>query len=123
MDINLAQERVAGVNESMWCVRGNDDDTARFHFALFISDRDGAAAFEGECDFDVGMFMQRRALPGLGVDDVGREGRALGFADELIRHSNKRQLIEIDKAHGGNLRKTLRNSRVNFEATSRVRLV
>ena len=48
MDINLAQERVAGVNESMRCVHRNDDDAARFHFPLFISDRDGGAAFEGD---------------------------------------------------------------------------
>jgi hypothetical protein len=62
--------------------------------------------------------MQRRALPGLGLDDVGRERRALsltrdrpithrfpsGFAVypaasrhavfTVIRHSNKRQLLE-----------------------------
>jgi len=106
MDINLAQERVAGVNESMRCVRRNDDDAPRFHLALFISDRDCSAAFERECDLDVRMLMQRRALSGLGFDDVGREGCALRFADELIRHSNKRQLLETDEAHGGNLRQS-----------------
>jgi len=81
-------------------VRRNDDDAACFYLALFVSDRDGGTAFEGKCDFDIRMLMQRRALPGLGLDDVGREGRALSFANELIRHSNKRQLLEIDKAHG-----------------------
>src|ERR1700736_2300982 len=79
--------------------RRNDNDAARFHFAPFVSDRDGGAAFECESDFDIRMFMQRRTLPGLGLDDVGREGRALSFADKLIGHSNKWQLLEIDEAH------------------------
>ena len=86
-------------NESMRRVRWNDHNAARFHFTLFVSDRDGGAAFEGECDFDVRMRVQRRALPGPGVDDVGGERRALILADELMRHSNKRQLFEIDEAH------------------------
>ena len=100
MDIQLAQDRGAGVNEPMRRVRRNDDNAARFYLALFVTDRDGGSAFESECDFDVGMFVQRRALPGLGLDDVGREGRAVFFADEIKRHSNKRQLLEIDEAHG-----------------------
>lgn len=110
MDIQLAQDRGAGVNEPMRRVRRNDDNAARFYLALFITDRDGASAFKSECDFDVGMFVQRRALPGLGLDDVGGEGCAVSFADELIRHPDKRQLLEIDKAHGGNLQERLRNS-------------
>ena len=57
VDVDLAQERVAGVNESMRNVRRNDDDAARFHLALFVSDRDGGGAFECECDFDVRMLM------------------------------------------------------------------
>ena len=57
MDVNLTQERIAGVNESMRNVCRNDNDAARFHLALFISDRNGGAAFEGERDFDVRMFM------------------------------------------------------------------
>ena len=57
MDVNLAQERVAGVYESMRCVRRNDDDAAGFHLALFVSDRDCGSAFDGECDFDVRMLM------------------------------------------------------------------
>jgi hypothetical protein len=118
MHINLPEHSIAGVNESMRCFRRNDDDAACFHFALFISDRDGGAAFKRECDFHVGMRMQRRPLPGPGLDDVGRKGRALNFADELMRHSNKRQLIEIDEAHAGNLRETLRSSGANFERTT-----
>jgi hypothetical protein len=118
VDIDLAQDRVAGVNESMRCVCWNNDDAARQHLALFISHCDGGAAFEGKCDLDVRMRMQMRALPGPGLDDVGGQGRALSFADELIRHSNKRQLLEIDEAHGGNLRESPRSSRVNFEVTN-----
>jgi hypothetical protein len=83
----------------MRCVRRNNGNAARFHLALFVSDGDRRAAFECESDFDIRMFMQRRTLPGLGLDDVGREGRALSFADKLIGHSNKWQLLEIDEAH------------------------
>jgi hypothetical protein len=104
VDINLTQERVAGVNESMRRIRRNDDDAARFHLALFITDGDGGAAFEGKCDFNVGMFMQGWTLSGLRLDDVGRERGAVFFADEIKRHSNKRQLLEINEAHGANLR-------------------
>jgi hypothetical protein len=57
VDVNLAQERITGVNEPMRCVRRNDDDAARFYLALLISDRDGGAAFDGECDLDVRMLM------------------------------------------------------------------
>jgi hypothetical protein len=38
-------------------------------------------------------------LPGLGGDDVGRERRALLFAYEFIRHSDKRQLLEVHETH------------------------
>jgi hypothetical protein len=47
----------------------------------------------------------------------------LSFADELIRHPNKRQLLDIHEAHGGNLRESLRSSRVNFEETKHQRRV
>ena len=114
MDVDLTQRRIARVNESMRCVRRNDDDATRFHLELFFADRDGGAAFDGEGDFDVRMLVQRRALPGPGFDDEGREGSALSLTDELIRHSNKRQLLEVDEAHGGNLRKSQRSVRVNF---------
>ena len=57
VDVDLAQERVSGVNESVRYVRRNDDDATRFHLTLFVSYRDGGATFESECDFDVGMLM------------------------------------------------------------------
>jgi hypothetical protein len=38
VNVDLAQHRVAGVNEAMRCLRRNDDDAARFHLALFISE-------------------------------------------------------------------------------------
>jgi len=57
VDVNLAQERVAGVNESMRASRRNYDDVAGFYLPLFISDRDGGAAFNDECDLDIGMLM------------------------------------------------------------------
>ena len=103
MHINLPKDRVAGVNESVRRARGNDNNAARLNLALFISDRDCGVTFDGKCDFDVGMLMQRRALPGLGRDDVGGERCALSFADELMRHSDERQLFETCKAHVANL--------------------
>ena len=115
VNVDLTQRRFARVNESMRCVGWNDDDAARFYLALFISDCDGGAAFEGECDLHVRMLMQRRTLPRLRADNVGREGRTLFFTNELMRHSNKRQLLETGKAHAGNLRESFRRSRVNFE--------
>jgi hypothetical protein len=102
VDINLTQNRVPRVNESMRCIRRDDDNAAGSHFAGFITDRDGGAAFKRERDLDVRMGVQRRALPGLRIDDVGRERRALLFAYKFIGHSNKRQLLEIEKAHDGN---------------------
>ena len=64
MDINLPQRRAAGVNKTVRCVRRNDDDATRFYLALFISDRDGGAAFDSECDLDVGMLYNGGPFPG-----------------------------------------------------------
>jgi hypothetical protein len=36
MDVDLAERRFAGVNESMRCIRRDDDNTAGLHFAGFI---------------------------------------------------------------------------------------
>ena len=36
----------------------------------------------------------------LRADNVGRKWRALLFAHEFTRHSDKRQLIQIQEAHG-----------------------
>jgi len=71
VDVDLAQHRIAGVYEPVWCVRGNDCDGAGCDFARFISNRNGGAPFERECDFDVGVRVQRRALTRLRVHDVG----------------------------------------------------
>jgi hypothetical protein len=65
VDIDLAQRRVAGVNESMRRVRGDDDDAAGVQFVRFIANRDGGAAFERERDLDVRMRVQWRTLPRL----------------------------------------------------------
>ena len=101
VDVDLAQRRVASVNESMRCVRGNDDDAPGVHFVRFIANRDRGAAFERERDLNVRMRVQWRTLSRLRRNDVSRERRALLFADEFIRHSDKRQLLEIQKAHDG----------------------
>ena len=55
MDVDLTENGVAGVNEPMRCVRGNDHDTTGFHLARFVSHRDGGAAFKGKCYLHVGM--------------------------------------------------------------------
>jgi hypothetical protein len=57
MDVDLAQKRLAGVNESMRCVRRDNDDATGGHLAVFIAHGNGGAAFESESDFDVGMFV------------------------------------------------------------------
>ena len=57
VDVDLAQERVAGVNEPMRRVRRYNDNATRSYFALVVSHGDGSAALNSECDFDVGMFV------------------------------------------------------------------
>ena len=71
MDIQLAQDRGAGVNEPMRRVRGNDDNAAGLHFKRFIADRDGGTAFERERDLNVRMRVQWRTLPRRRRNDVG----------------------------------------------------
>jgi hypothetical protein len=56
-NINLLQNSVAGVNETVRSVRWNDNDTACFYFAGLISDSDGDATFNRERDLDVRMFI------------------------------------------------------------------
>jgi hypothetical protein len=51
--INLAQYAVAGIDEPMRCIGGNDHDAARFDLARFVSDGDVGAAFKRECDLDI----------------------------------------------------------------------
>ena len=54
--------RVAGVDELVQRARGNDNDSARFDLALFISGGDSGAALDGECDFDVWMRWPQASL-------------------------------------------------------------
>ena len=84
MDVDLAKGRLPGVHEAMRRVRRDDDDTAGSYFALLSAHGDDGAAFDRERDFDVGMRMQGRTLSRFGVDDVGGEGRAVFFADEIV---------------------------------------
>lgn len=93
---------------------GDNHYAAGFYFARFISHRDRGRAFDRECDFDVGMLMQGWPLSGPSRDDVGGEWRALGFAYELMRHSHKRQLLEIDETHAGNVEEVLQSSRADI---------
>lgn len=55
MDVDLAQRRFAGVNESMRCIRRDDNNAAGLRFAGFITDGDRGATFNRKSDFDVGM--------------------------------------------------------------------
>jgi len=64
VDVDLAERRVPGINETMRRVRRNNSDVARFGFARFIADRDGGTAFDHENDFHVRVRVQRRTFPG-----------------------------------------------------------
>lgn len=99
VDVDLAQCRLPGINEAVRRMRGNHDDAARIYLSLFISHRDGGRSFEGKRHFHVRMRMQARPSPGFRADDVGGEGRALRFTDELVGHPCKRQLVQTEKAH------------------------
>ena len=99
VNVDLAKDCVSAVNEAVRSVRGDDDNAAGFHFTGLIPDRDGGAAFKRERDLDVWMRVQRRALAGFCVDNVGGERRALRFADEFIRHPDKREFLKIKKRH------------------------
>ena len=46
VDVDLAQDRIAGINESMRGVCWNDGNATRFHLALFLSERHGGGAFQ-----------------------------------------------------------------------------
>ena len=99
MNVDLPKDAVARVNELVGCIRRNYGNAAGLNVTLFIADRDPGRAFDDKRNLDVRMFMQRRTLPGFGGDDVSGERRTLRFADELMRHSNERQLLEIQKTH------------------------
>jgi hypothetical protein len=100
MHINLAQDCVSGVDEAVGSVGGDDDNAAGLQLTRFIADGDGGAAFERECDLNIRMRVQWGTLAGLRVDDVGRERRAFFFANEFVRHPNKREFFKIHKGHG-----------------------
>jgi hypothetical protein len=99
MNVDLPKDAVARVNELVGCIRRNYGNAAGRNVTLFIADRHPGRAFDDKRNLDVRMFMQRRTLPGFGGDDVSGERRTLRFADELMRHSNERQLLEIQKTH------------------------
>jgi len=99
MNVDLPKDAVARVNESVRRIRGNYGNAAGLNFTFFIADRDPGRAFDDKRNLDVRMFMQRRTLPGFGGDDARGERRTLPFADELMRHSNERQLLEIQITH------------------------
>ena len=100
MDVDLTQDCVARVHEAVWRVCRDDDNAAGFHFTGLIADRDCGAAFKRERDLDVRMRVQWRTLAGFRFDDVGRERRPQRFANEFVRHPDKRELLEIEKRHG-----------------------
>jgi len=99
MNVDLPKEALARVNELVGRIRGDYGNAAGLNFTFFIADRDPGRTSDDKRNLDVRMFMQRGTLPGFGGDDVRGKGRTLRFADELMRHSNKRQLLEIQKAH------------------------
>ena len=99
MNVDLAKDAVARVNELVRRIRGNYGNAAGLNFTFFIADRDPGRTFDDKRNLDVRMFMQRGTLPGFGGDDVSGKRCTVRFADELMRHSNKRQLLEVEKTH------------------------
>ena len=99
MNVDLPKDARARVNELVRRIRGNYGDAAGLNFTFFIADPDPGRTLDDKRNLGVRMFMQRWTLPGFGDDDVSGKRRALRFADELMRHSNKRQLLEIQKTH------------------------
>jgi len=95
VNVDLAKDALARVNESVRRIRGNYGNAAGLNFTFFIADRDPGRTFDDKRNLDVRMLMQRGTLPGLGGNDVSGKRRTLSFADELMRHSNKGQLLEI----------------------------
>jgi hypothetical protein len=95
VNVDLAKDALARVNESVRRIRGNYGNAAGLNFTFFIADRDPGRTFDDKRNLDVRMLMQRGTLPGLGGNDVTGKRRTLSFADELMRHSNKGQLLEI----------------------------
>ena len=83
MDIDLAKICIAGVHESMRSFGRDNCDAAGRHYALLVSDGDGSGAVNNEGDLYVRVNMQRRTLSRFGVNDVGRNGRALRYADKF----------------------------------------
>lgn len=84
MDINLPEHRLAGVNEPVWCIRRHNRNRTGFHVARFIRNSHSRLALQHKNYLYVRMRVQRRALPGLGIDDVRRNRRTLIFADKFI---------------------------------------
>ena len=99
MNVDLPKDAIARVNKLVRRIRGNYGNAPGLNFTFFIADLDPGRTFDDKRNLDVRMFMQRRTLPGFGGDNVGGERRTLPFADELMRHSDKRQLLEIQKTH------------------------
>ena len=84
MNVDLAKDAIARVNESVRRIRGNYGNAAGLNFTFFIADPDRSRTFDDKRNLDVRMFMQRRTLPGFGDDDVSGKRRALRFADKLM---------------------------------------
>jgi len=99
MNVDLPKEALARVNELVGRIRGDYGNAAGLNFTFFIADRDPGRTSDDKRNLDVRMFMQRGTLPGFGGDDVRGKGRTLRFAEELMRHSNERQLLETQKTH------------------------
>ena len=84
MNVDLAKEALARVNELVRRIRGNYGDAAGLNFTFFIADPDPGRTFYDKRNLDVRMFMQRGTLAGFGDDDVSGKRRALRFADKLM---------------------------------------
>ena len=55
VDVDLAQDGFAGVDEAVRRVRWDDNDAARRNFPLFVADSNPGGSLKRECDFHVRM--------------------------------------------------------------------
>ncbi len=99
MDVDLFQRAGSGIHESVRRVRRDYYDAAGSHFSGFVSNCDRSGPFERERNLDVGVRVQRWTLARPGVHDISRNWRAVFFAVKFVRHSDKGQLLKIEKAH------------------------
>src|SRR5437867_588492 len=96
VNVDLAKRAVAGVLEAVRLAGRDDDDVARLDDERLVAEEEGRLALLDDEDLLVGMAMQGRALPRLGVDEQERHVGAVFFAHELARDDAEGQGVLPD---------------------------